>query len=350
MRDLTRHQVLAHRIHAHELDRRMTSAAELRVFDLGVQDSTTGSAALSLSARLDDPDASGFTVTWTVRGAPHLHRPEELPALAKALWPWSNADALARMSRPKVDAAVDALRQTAKAMRAIVTKPMTKGEISTTLTPKAPKQTVESCHGCKTDHVSDPIFRLAALPAGLRIITGEKTITFERIPKWSGVPGKTGDFGDLVVKYLRLHGPAGPSEVASYFGTTAKEVKTNWPSLKEVTVEGRKAWLPEDVEISSEKPELVRLLPPSDPYLQARDRDLLLPDREQQKDIFRVLGRRGGVLVDGEIVGSWQARAAGKRLDFTVTPYRKFALKKLQDEAERAAKARGLGDARVQSG
>ncbi|TWP49246.1 winged helix DNA-binding domain-containing protein [Lentzea tibetensis] len=347
MPDLTRHQVLAHRIHAHELDRRVTSAAELRVFDLGVQDNTAGSAALSLSARLDDPDASGFTVTWTVRGAPHLHRPAELPALAKALWPWSDADALARMSRPKVDTAVDALRQTAKAMRAIVTKPMTKGEISTALTPKAPEQTVEWCRGCDTHHVSDPIFRLAALPAGLRIVTGEKTITFERIPKWPGVPAKTGDFGDLVEKYLRLHGPAGPSEVASYFGTTAKEVKTNWPALREVTVEGRKAWLPEDVEISDEKPNFVRLLPPTDPYLQARDRDLLLPDKGQQKDVFRVLGRRGGVLVDGEIVGSWQARTSGKRLDVTVTPYRKLNLKKLEPEAERAAQAKGLGDARV---
>ncbi|GLZ35745.1 hypothetical protein Lesp02_79320 [Lentzea sp. NBRC 105346] len=349
MTDLTRQQVLAHRIHMHELDRRVRKAADLRVFDLGVQETTNSGALLSLAARLDKPDTSGFTPTWTVRGAPHLHHPKDLPALAKQLWPWSDADALARMSRPKVDDAVEALRVLAKAMRDIVKKPMTKGEISTALTPKAPKQTVEWCRGCDTHHVSDPIFRHAALPAGLRIVPEERTITFERIPKWPGVPRETKGFDDLIRKYLTLHGPAGPSEVASYFGTTAKEVKPHWPDdLVEMKVEGRKAWLPEGVEIADAEPPEVRLLPPFDPYVQARDRDLLIPDKAQQKDVFRILGRRGVVLVDGEVAGSWQGKVSGKRLDVVVNPYR--PLPDLDEEAQRLAAARGLGDARVQSG
>ena len=134
-------------------------------------------------------------------------------------------------------------------------------------------------------------------------------MTFERIPQWPGVPKKTAGFDELVRRYLTLHGPAGPSEVASYFGTTAREVKKRWPDdLVEVTVEGQKAWLPEGLEIADAEPPEVRFLPPTDPYLQARDRDLLLPDKAAQKDIFRILGRRGAVLVDGEISGSWQGR------------------------------------------
>jgi len=348
--DFTRQQVLFHRIHQHELDRRIADAAELAVFSLGVQDNTSGSALLSLAARLHDPSVDEFTTTWSVRGAPHLHRAGELKAFARALWPWSDADARARAARPKVDDMVASLRHIATAMRSIVTKPMTKGDVSKALTPLAPRQTVEPCRGCGTEHVSDPIFRLGALPAGLRIIPEEKTVTFERIHGWPGVPRRTAGFHELVHRYLSLHGPAGPSEVAGYFGTTTREVRKRWPAegLVEVTVEGRQAWLPEDVEVVDAEPPDVRLLPPTDPYLQARDRDLLLPDKAAQKDIFRILGRRGAILVDGEIAGSWQGRVvSGKRFEVTATPYR--PLPDLLPETQLLAQARGLADASVKS-
>lgn len=346
--DLTRQQVLFHRIHQHELDRRTSGAAELAVLSLGIQDNTSGSALASLAARLHEPSVEDFTLTWSVRGAPHLHRPGELKAFARALWPWSDADARARAARPKVDDLLDALRHIATAMRSIVTKPMTKGDVSTALTPLAPGQTIEACRGCGTEHVSDPIFRLGALPAGLRIIPEEKTVTFERIHGWPGVPRKTAGFDELIHRYLTLHGPAGPSEVAGYFGTTTREVKKRWPGegLVEVTVEGHPAWLPEGLEIADADPPPVRLLPPTDPYLQARDRDLLLPDKAAQKDVFRVLGRRGAILVDGEIAGSWQGRVvSGKRFEVTATPYR--PLPDLLPETELLARAKGLDDASV---
>ncbi|MFD4670870.1 winged helix DNA-binding domain-containing protein [Lentzea sp. NPDC058450] len=348
--DLTRQQVLLHRIHQHELDRRTSDATELAVFSLGVQDNTAGAAVLSLAARLKAPSTEDFTHTWSVRGAPHLHRAGELKAFSRALWPWSDADARARAARPKVDDMLAALRHIATAMRSIVTKPMTKGDLSKALTPLAPQQTVEPCRGCGTDHVSDPIFRLGALPAGLRIIPEEKTVTFERIHGWPGVPRITAGFDELIHRYLTLHGPAGPSEVASYFGTTVRELKKRWPKegLVEVTVDGVAAWLPEDVEIVDAEPPDVRLLPPTDPYLQARDRDLLLPDKAAQKDIFRILGRRGAILVDGEIAGSWQGKVvSGKRYEVTATPYR--PLPDLLPETELLAQAKGLDDASVKS-
>ncbi|HEX7305964.1 winged helix DNA-binding domain-containing protein [Lentzea sp.] len=348
--DLTRQQVLLHRIHQHELDRRTGDATELAVLSLGVQDNTSGSALLSFAARLAEPEVDDFVLTWSVRGAPHLHRAGELKAFSRALWPWSDADARARASRPKVDDMLASLRHIATAMRSIVTKPMTKGEVSAALTPLAPKQTIEPCRGCGTEHVSDPIFRLGALPAGLRILPEEKTVTFERVHGWPGVPRRTAGFDELVHRYLTLHGPAGPSEVAGYFGTTLRETRKQWPSegLAEVTVEGRQAWLPEDVEIVDAEPPEVRLLPPTDPYLQARDRDLLLPDKAAQKDVFRVLGRRGAILVDGEIAGSWQGRVvSGNRFEVTATPYR--PLPDLLPEAQFLAQAKGLDDASVKS-
>jgi hypothetical protein len=95
-------------------------------------------------------------------------------------------------------------------------------------------------------------------------------------------------------------------------------------------------------------PDVVRLLPPLDPYLQARDRDLLVPDKGNQKEVWRILGRRGAIMVDGEITGTWQAKAAGKHLDVTLNPFGEPPqAAAIEEEAQRLAATRGLESARV---
>jgi hypothetical protein len=347
-----RAQVLAYRVAAHQFSRSVSGASKLNVFDLGVQDSER-SAAPALAARLaKDPDLSKFTATWTVRGAPHLHRPHDFPALAARLWPLSDADAIARMSRPRgVSEGRSVLASVASALREVVKSPMTKGEASGLITPLVPPSVTAWCRGCDTTHVQDPIFRLAALPAGLIFDVEQKTTTFVRVPRWPGVPSSSEGFLDLLHAYLRLHGPAGPSEVASYFGTTVTEIKKVWPDdLEPVRVDGRLAWLPTSrlkALLSPPDPDVVRLLPPLDPYLQARDRDLLVPDKGHQKEVWRILGRRGAILVDGEIAGTWQAKVSGKRLDVTLNPFGEPAPSSVEEEAERLATLRGLESARV---
>jgi hypothetical protein len=345
-----RAQVLAYRVAAHQFDRAST---DLAVFDLGVQDSER-SAAAALAARLaDDPDLSAYPVTWTVRGAPHLHRPAELPALAAKLWPLSDADAVTRMSRPRgVTEGRAVLAAVAGALREVVTGPMTKGEASGLITPMVPKEVTAWCRGCDATHVQDPVFRLAVLPAGLVFDVTRKTVTFTPMPKRRVVPKETKGFTDLLLAYLRLHGPAGPSEVAGYFGSTSTEVKKVWPEdLAEVTVDGRRAWLPQDrvkALVNPPDPDVVRLLPPLDPYLQARDRDLLVPEKANQKEVWRILGRRGAIMVDGEITGTWQGKAAGKRLEVTVSPFGEPPpVAAVEEEARRLAAVRGLESARV---
>jgi hypothetical protein len=156
-----------------------------------------------------------------------------------------------------------------------------------------------------------------------------------------------------VTAYLRLLGPATPSEVAKFLGTTQAEIRA-WPEgLTEVAVDGQRAWLPDRVEAlrSASAPPMVRLLPPSDPYLQARDRDLLVPDRGRQKAVWRALAKPGALLVDGEIAGVWRARLAGRAtLEVTVTEFDPPAARRrdaVHDEAGRVAAARGTGGVRV---
>jgi hypothetical protein len=77
------------------------------------------------------------------------------------------------------------------------------------------------------------------------------------------------------------------------------------------------------------------------------DRDVLVPDKAHQKDVWRILGRRGALLVDGEILGTWQAKAATDRLDVKLSPFVPLDVDMFAEEADRLATARGLSEARV---
>lgn len=368
--DVDRRQVLAYRVAAHGLARDTRSPSELTVLDLGVQDTPAGSARLALAARLPAASDGGvaeggpFALAWSIRGAPHVHRAADLPELAAALWPLSDADAVARLAGlgPTLkEAGVPgraAFRWTADAVRAVVTGPLTKGELSAAVTERVPDALSSWCRGCQSRHVNDQMLRLAALPAGVRIEPDRSPLTFVPIDDWPGVPTEPEATASVVSAYLRLLGPATPADVAGYLGTTRVEVQSVWPDdVAEVRVDGRRAWLPEaQLAALREAPpaRLVRLLPPSDPYLQGRDRALLLPDKAHQAALWRALSGPGAVLVDGEIAGLWRARVAGKaRLEVVVSPFGALSAATraaVEDEAGRLATVRGATAVQVRYG
>ncbi|WP_306745905.1 DNA glycosylase AlkZ-like family protein [Saccharothrix yanglingensis] len=339
-----RERVIAYRVAAHQFDRSAAHASDLRVFDLGVQDSEW-SAVPVLAARLADvPDLSGdFTLTWTVRGAPHWHRASELPALAARLWPLSDADALARTDRRAGEDGLAVLRRVATALREVVDRPMTAGEASSLLTPRVPGSVTAWCRACGATHVPDPVFRAAVLPAGLRCDPAGGAVTFVPLEDRGPVPAESAGFGELITRYLRLHGPAGYAEVARHFGAPVRDVKAAWPD--DLVPVSRKAWLPADRVAAFEnppEPELVRLLPPLDPYLDAPDRDLLVPDAAHRREVWRTPGRRGALLVDGDVLGTWTARAADGRLEIRTTPFVPLDVDMFAEEAAHLARTLDL--------
>ncbi|HEX4222045.1 MAG TPA: crosslink repair DNA glycosylase YcaQ family protein, partial [Pseudonocardiaceae bacterium] len=124
--------------------------------------------------------------------------------------------------------------------------------------------------------------------------------------------------------------------------------------LIEVDVDGTTGWFPpEDIDALADPPEppRVRLLPPGDPYLQTRDRKLIVPDAKAQKVLWRILGNPGAVLVDGEIVAAWRAKAVGRRrLEFQLEPFDELPPdvgSELDAEAQLIATARGISEATV---
>jgi hypothetical protein len=86
----------------------------------------------------------------------------------------------------------------------------------------------------------------------------------------------------------------------------------------------------------------VRLLGPFDLFLQGRDRELVVPTAAARKDLWRTLGRPGGVLVGHQVVGSWRPRSRGRKLRLAVTAWEGGTVPDgVAEQAERLAAFRG---------
>ena len=342
--NVSRAQVLAYRAARHGL---AGGPPDDALLDLGVQDTPVGSASQALAARgLAD---EGLATVWSHRGAPHRHRAGDLRALAKAVWPLSEADAYARLGglgatlKKAGESGVAAIAVTAAAVAEAVGDGTAKGELSAAVTRRIPETYSFWCRGCAATHVHDQLLRLAALPGGARIET-QTPLTFARIPRWSGAPRRAEGTERLVRAYLTLHGPATPADAGGFLGTSGAAIRDVWPTdLAEVRVDGRQAYALDAAAVRDAEPvSFVRLLPPGDPYLQARDRELLVPDAARRKALWTILAGPGAVVVDGEVAGLWRAKQAGKgRLAFSVTEWAPVPRDAVEEEAARVAALRG---------
>ncbi|MFS0703522.1 crosslink repair DNA glycosylase YcaQ family protein [Cellulomonas sp. 179-A 9B4 NHS] len=373
-RRASRSAVLRHRVRVQQLDRAPGAAAgpgDVAVLDAGVQDTGPDGALWALALRGLDvrrgawPDA--LALAWTVRGAPHAYRREDLPAVERALRPWSSADAAARVfdaAGPLRAAGLDprdALATAARSMRDVVTQPLTKGEVSTAMTGRLPDCFLRWCRPCGTTHMYEQTFRLAALHAGLELEPGTSPPVLRRVPGWpEDAVARTdapppGGRHDLVRTTLHLLGPATPRLVAASLDAPVADVRARWPDdVVDVDVDGdARSVLAADADAldAAEEPlagPVVRLLGPFDLFLQARDRDLLVPDATRRAALWPTLGRPGAVLRDGEVVGTWRPRARGRRLALEVEPWRTWdaaTRRAVDDEHARLAAFRGLAPA-----
>ena len=91
---------------------------------------------------------------------------------------------------------------------------------------------------------------------------------------------------------------------------------------------------------------LLLLLGPHDPYLDARDRELIAPDVKIQRQLWRYVGNPGAVLRGGRAVGQWRQKTSRGAAELTVQLFEPLAepeRRRLKELAERLCSARGLG-------
>lgn len=355
MTTANRSQVLAYRLKVQGLvhDAGTVAAVDVPALDYGVQDTGSDGARWALVNRgadpqlpLEDPD---LALAWTVRGAPHLYRRQDLPQVAAAVRPFSSADAGKRIIdavKPLKAAGIDplvALEEVAAAERKIVDSPTAKGELSGRLNDVLDEPYQRFCRPCNATHVYEVPFRLSALQAGLELQPGTSPPVLRRIPDWPDalpdqVPGRL----DVIRNYLHFNGPATPKQVAGFLDGALADVKARWPDdAVEIEVGGQVRWMladdlaaleafdPDSGPVEATDPDVgrdggvpvVRLLGPYDPYLQTKDRELLVPDAAQRKTLWPALGRPGAVVAEGGIIGTWRPRMAGKKLTIRIEDF-----------------------------
>jgi len=354
---VSRLDVLGFRLRAQQLDRSHGSVEDTAILDIGVQDSGPDGALWALSIRgLRDPVPHELASVWTIRGAPHVYRRADLPVVAAAVEPFSDADAGKRIydaAKPLKAAGIanlDALDAVATAMRQVVRAPMVKGEVSRQVTQLLDEPLLRFCRPCDATHPYEMSFRLSAFRAGLELRPGTSPPVLEpiRLPTAGAgfVPAATvPDRVNLIRAYLRLLGPATPNHVAAYLDAPLRDVKAHWPSdTVAVSVEGQRRWVlaADQGGLQEGPPGTTRLLGPFDLFLQARDRDLLVPDITRVKVMWPVLGRPGAVLVDGEIAGMWRPRKSAAKLSLWVEIWGTANRRRIDEQAEQLAAHRGL--------
>jgi Winged helix DNA-binding domain len=321
---INRKQVLSFRVRAQQLDRPHGRLSDTAVLDIGVQDTGPDGGLWALANRgvdVSTVSAKDLATLWTIRGAPHLYRRRDVPAIATAVEPFSDEDAGKRIfdaAKPLKATGISnlaALDTVAAAMRSIVTKPMVKGEVSTRLTVMMDEPYLRYCRACQATHLYEMPFRLAALRAGLELQPGTSPPVLQRISGFR-TSAKVPERFDVVRACLRLLGPATAKHVAEYLDAPLKDVKARWPSdTVSVLVDGetRSVLAADKDKLDGGRVEQVRLLGPFDLFLQARDRSLLVAKADRAKALWPVLGRPGAVLVNGDIVGIWRPRKSGAR-------------------------------------
>lgn len=189
------------------------------------------------------------------------------------------------------------------------------------------------------------------------VVFGERegiSPTFTSPLHWLGhklVPSAQGT-AELARRFLHAYGPATLRAFADWLGSTPAQAKRLWQQIEEelepVTAAGKKAFILQAGRESfrcADTEEALLLLGPHDPYLDIRDRAILLEDTAAQRQVWRTVGNPGVILKSGKIIGIWKTRIQREKLSVTTTLWQPLSTpeqRELERQMEGYASFRGL--------
>lgn len=178
--------------------------------------------------------------------------------------------------------------------------------------------------------------------------------TFTSPLRWLGhrlAPSAQGE-AELARRFLHAYGPATPRTFADWLGSSPAQAKRLWQQiegeLEPVTAAGKKAFILQSDRESfrrADTEESLLLLGPHDPYLDIRDRAILLEDTAAQRQVWRTVGNPGVILKSGKIIGIWKTRIQREKLSVTTTLWQPLSApeqRELERQMEGYASFRGL--------
>jgi Winged helix DNA-binding domain len=356
-------QVVAFRVAAQGLAERRGSAVEAAA-SWTIQDSPPGAAVLALHARCGlEPGA--LQAALEARELVALQNPRT----AVAVLPAGDVAAYVASMRPPDEQALRAIFATAlpktgidpgearevsvaAVSEALDGRVLSRDELHEELRGRLPAELLPWCEPCGSHHARRGVLSVAGL-AGRLCMAGRagRQAAYARTDQWIAFEDVDGGEAGaaLVRRYLHAFGPSTPAGLTAWTGLANAHARRLWDAvvdeLAEVRVDGRpRTWaLAADAGALADPPPArgVRLLPPGDPLLQARDRELLIADDAMRKRVWRPIGSLGLALVDGRPAAAWRARKQGRRLTIELEPLGTLDRAAVAEEAEAVAAHRG---------
>ncbi len=152
--------------------------------------------------------------------------------------------------------------------------------------------------------------------------------TFTSYQNWVGRPPLPLPDGEkeLVHKFLRAYGPATLNSFASWLGCSQKQARRLWDTIADelapVSAEGKTCFLlaTEEKILACSQPDedQLLLLGPHDPYLDIRDRGILLEGKSLQKEVWKTVANPGVILKGGRVAGIWRTKTLKDKLDVSM--------------------------------
>ena len=344
--ELSPGKVRALRLHAHHLDRPLPAGGLAAAAGAcGMQNSPPGAWETAAFNRVEDCSVCSLHTAlyhdrtllqaWSWRGVPAIFPAEDAGVFLAPLFPHPGEEPW--IYTRGMGLALDLLGMTADALLPLVLD-------------AARLLDGDTIHGKDTlDRVLADAVRphlppekrpLWDGPSGL-VVFGERTgptPSFTSLRRWlGGEPPAFGGDGDaeLTRRFLHGYGPALPGDFADWLGASPAQAARLWNALPQqervtVTVEGKaRQMLAADLAAAEDLPGdgggRLLLLGPHDPYLDLRDRELILPDKKRQRAVWRTVANPGVILRGGCAAGIWKARTAGRGLELTLCPWQELA-------------------------
>lgn len=377
--------VVAFRLRAHHLVHRQPADRLHAVAGAcGVQNSPPGSTLLALHARVEGVTADrigrlvgeerSLLQTWCMRGAPFHFPTVDAPIFTTGVLPTTQTARLHLLAGvepalSRLGLGLDEIVETAAAEIGDVLsrRRLAIDELGEQLAERvagrlSPVQRATWCEA--GPYAANQPLGEAVVHFCLRILTlrglvcmaprSQNRAPFVLLGEWLGhaLPqdDPEGWRAALLRRYLHCYGPSTRKDFATWLGVHVGDVDPWWnpvaDELTPVEVDGRRSWiLTDDLAALQSESELrgVRLLPPSDPYTQMRDRDSIVEARHH-REVWQAVGSPGAVLADGRIVGTWRPRKVGHSLTFKVRTFQSLDARlreELHEEADGVAELRG---------
>lgn len=350
MLDVDRQQTLAFRLASHNLTRRLGPRSIQKAAACGVQETPMGTAGVAFAARVEGLTPAALeralrerrtlVAIWSLRGAPHVVPARDLGAFTVGALPidtasfrqsmggWSDA-----LEASGLDVWETLDEMVAAARDLLDGRTMNVNELRDAVYARVSALSRVHRPDSARDDMPEPLFRAVGTSGAISIAGGRGTdAELARTDQWLRETPTSVDRdearGELVRRFLHAYGPATAQHFADWTQRGPADARAALSSiedeLEQVGLAGTKAWLlRRDARALSSPPEPrgVHLLPPQDPYLQQRDRATVLPEESSRRKLWRPTRGPGGVLVDGEILGTWRSRVKGSRLEVTVDPF-----------------------------